>query len=93
MVLTVTFISDDKDGNTNDDNVIVFCTLLAAILKWTGCMDSGVHRQELLAALGAVLQDPDAMNWGAQCNRAIRLVFPLVDMKRKGKYKAYPFFE
>ena len=54
-------------------------------------MDAGVHRQELLAALGAVLQDSDAMSWGAQCNRAIRLVYPLVDMKRKGKYKAYPF--
>lgn len=63
----------------------------SALLRWNGCMDSGVHRQELLAALGAVLQEPDALNWGAQCNRAIRLVFPLVDMKRKGKYKAYPF--
>ncbi|XP_053381048.1 uncharacterized protein LOC123551920 [Mercenaria mercenaria] len=60
---------------------------LPSILKWTGNMDSGVHRQDLLLLLCDVIQDSDVSNWGAQCNRAIRLVFPNIDMKRKGKYK------
>ena len=73
------------------DYVLSFYCMISAILKWTGNMDCGVHRQDLLILLCETIQDSDACNWGAQCNRAIRLVFPNIDMKRKGKYKTYPF--
>lgn len=53
-------------------------------------MENGVHRQDLLIVLTDAIQDAEVGNWGAQCNRALRLVFPHVDMKRKGKYKTYP---
>ncbi|KAL4218996.1 hypothetical protein ACF0H5_021580 [Mactra antiquata] len=65
---------------------------LPSILKWTGNMENGIHRQDLLIVLSDAIQDTDVGNWGAQCNRALRLVFPHVDMKRKGKYKTYPLY-
>ncbi|XP_052222943.1 uncharacterized protein LOC127838902 [Dreissena polymorpha] len=61
---------------------------LPAIVKWTGCMEEGVYRQDLLTVLAVCLCEEEACHWGAQANRAMRHVFPLVDMKRKGKYKS-----
>ncbi|XP_060594780.1 uncharacterized protein LOC132749112 [Ruditapes philippinarum] len=74
-----------RDINIDMDKIVEH---LPSILRWTGNMESGVHRQDLLILLCEAIQDTDASNWGAQCNRAIRLVFPNIDMKRKGKYKA-----
>lgn len=59
-----------------------------AILQWTGCLEMGVYRHELLSVLARSMCDPDAYHWGSQCNRAIRIVFPMTDIKRRGKYKS-----
>lgn len=73
-----------RDINIDMDKIVEH---LPKILRWTGNMDCGVHRQDLLLVLSDTIQDVDVGNWGAQCNRAIRAVFPNVDMKRKGKFK------
>lgn len=73
-----------RDINMDMEKIVEY---LPSILKWTGNMECGVHRQDLLILLSDAIHDSDVSNWGAQCNRAIRLVFPNVDMKRKGKYK------
>ena len=59
-------------------------------LDWTGDMDSGVIREDLLSVLAVRLGDPELQNRGMQCNKAIRMVFPAVNMMRKGKFKTYP---
>ena len=61
------------------------------MLLWTGDMDKGVYRDDILLALSDMLSDPDIKSWGKQSNKAIRVVFPNVEIKRKGKDKTYPF--
>ena len=53
-------------------------------------MDKGVYRDDILLALSDMLSDPDIKSWGKQSNKAIRVVFPNVEIKRKGKDKTYP---
>jgi len=53
-------------------------------------MESGISRDEILELLKGRIEEPDVQHWGVQCNRAIRVLFPNVEMKRKGKYKTYP---
>ena len=65
--------------------------LFSAILLWTGDMDKGVYRDDILSVLVDTLGNPETKNWGKQCNKAVRVVFPNVDIKRKGKDKTYPF--
>jgi hypothetical protein len=55
-------------------------------------MEAGVSRDDVLHILGRKIDDSEVQHWGIQCNRAIRILFPHVQMKRKGKYKTYPFF-
>ena len=47
-------------------------------------------RDTILDIMSEILQDGDVINWGTQCNRAIRNLFPMVFIKRKGKFKSYP---
>ena len=55
-------------------------------------MDNGVYRDDILSVLADTLRDSETKNWGKQCNKAVRVVFPNVEIKRKGKDKTYPFF-
>ncbi|XP_033760957.1 uncharacterized protein LOC117342806 [Pecten maximus] len=63
---------------------------LHSLVQWTGDLESGVSRDEILELLKGRIEEPDVQHWGVQCNRAIRVLFPNVEMKRKGKYKTYP---
>ncbi|XP_069121256.1 uncharacterized protein [Argopecten irradians] len=65
---------------------------LHSLVQWTGDLDSGVSRDEILELLKGRIEEPDVQHWGVQCNRAIRVLFPNVEMKRKGKYKTTVFF-
>lgn len=53
-------------------------------------MQKGVSRDEVLRALAELVGETEVQHWGVQCNRAVRMLFPHVEMKRKGKYKTYP---
>ncbi|XP_060068010.1 uncharacterized protein LOC132548205 [Ylistrum balloti] len=65
---------------------------LHSLVQWTGDLESGVSRDEILELLKGRIEEPDVQHWGVQCNRAIRVLFPNVEMKRKGKYKTTVFF-
>ena len=54
-------------------------------------MEKGVYRDDILSVLADTLENPETKNWGKQCNKAVRVVFPNIDIKRKGKDKTYPF--
>ena len=56
-------------------------------------MDCGVFRDELLTSLSEIMNNPDVVNWGMQCNRAVRQGYPHVHIKRKGKFKKYPLLQ
>ncbi|XP_070176158.1 uncharacterized protein [Littorina saxatilis] len=64
---------------------------LPGLLFWSGEVSRGVSRDEVLHVLAARLSESEVYQWGMQCNKALRILFPLVVMKRKGKYKTYPF--
>ncbi|KAL5013019.1 hypothetical protein ScPMuIL_011570 [Solemya velum] len=64
---------------------------LPTVVYWTGDLQSGVARDEVLDLLHEKIDEPDVVHWGVQCNRAMRLLFPDIQMKRKGKFKTYPF--
>lgn len=49
--------------------------------------DCSISRDDLLTVLHKRIDEPDVLYWGMQCNRAIRIVFPSVIIKRKGKFK------
>ncbi len=68
-----------------------FC--FSGLVYWTGDGETGVSRDELLELLAEKMEEKDVLHWGVQCNRAMRMLFPDVQMKRKGKYKTYPFYE
>lgn len=55
--------------------------------------DCSISRDDLLTVLHKRIDEPDVLYWGMQCNRAIRIVFPSVTIKRKGKFKTYPFIK
>lgn len=55
--------------------------------------DCSISRDDLLTVLHKRIDEPDVLYWGMQCNRAIRIVFPSVIIKRKGKFKTYPFIK
>ena len=61
------------------------------MLLWSGQVERGVTRDDVLHVLAARLSESEVYQWGMQCNKALRILFPLVLMKRKGKYKTYPF--
>ncbi|XP_071097690.1 uncharacterized protein [Haliotis cracherodii] len=65
---------------------------LPDLVYWTGECDTGVSRDELLELLAEKIEEKDVQHWGVQCNRAMRMLFPEVQMKRKGKYKTTVFF-
>ncbi|XP_076436569.1 LOW QUALITY PROTEIN: uncharacterized protein LOC143276068 [Babylonia areolata] len=65
---------------------------LPGLLCWSGQVERGVSRDAVLHVLAARLSEAEVFHWGMQCNKALRMLFPLVLMKRKGKYKTYPFF-
>ena len=60
------------------------------MLLWSGQVERGVTRDDVLHVLAARLSESEVYQWGMQCNKALRILFPLVLMKRKGKYKTYP---
>ncbi|KAL8568217.1 hypothetical protein ACOMHN_027740 [Nucella lapillus] len=65
---------------------------LPGLLYWSGQVERGVTRDAVLHVLAERLSEAEVFHWGMQCNKALRMLFPLVHMKRKGKYKTYPFF-
>ncbi|WAR30976.1 hypothetical protein MAR_033518 [Mya arenaria] len=78
-------LSSSRELNADTERIVEH---LPTVVQWTGCMETGVYRQELLLVLGASPGE-QAYHWGSQCNRAIRLVFPLILKKRKGSQ--FPF--
>ncbi|KAL3870657.1 hypothetical protein ACJMK2_038704 [Sinanodonta woodiana] len=64
---------------------------LPTVLTWTGNLYHGVSRDQILNMLIEKFSESEVKHWGSQCNRAIRFLYPDVEMKRKGKYKTYPF--
>ncbi|KAK7094572.1 hypothetical protein V1264_006107 [Littorina saxatilis] len=62
------------------------------LLFWSGEVSRGVSRDEVLHVLAARLSESEVYQWGMQCNKALRILFPLVVMKRKGKYKTTVYF-
>ncbi|XP_041368862.1 uncharacterized protein LOC121383126 [Gigantopelta aegis] len=78
-----------RDISRDLDLVIRF---LPEIIHWTGDTESGVSRDQLLEVLAAKIKDPDIHHWGVQCNRAARMLFPDIQMRRKGKYKSTVFY-
>ncbi|XP_076091197.1 uncharacterized protein LOC143063116 [Mytilus galloprovincialis] len=65
---------------------------LHTIVRWRGDLEAGVSRDDVLHILGRKIDDSEVQHWGVQCNRAIRILFPHVQMKRKGKYKTTVYF-
>ncbi|KAK3602204.1 hypothetical protein CHS0354_004722 [Potamilus streckersoni] len=65
---------------------------LPTVLTWTGNMYHGVSRDQVLNMLIEKFSESEVKHWGSQCNRAIRFLYPDVEMKRKGKYKTTVFF-
>ncbi|XP_025112989.1 uncharacterized protein LOC112575379 [Pomacea canaliculata] len=65
---------------------------LPSLLRWTGHVQKGVSRDEVLRALAELVGETEVQHWGVQCNRAVRMLFPHVEMKRKGKYKTTVYF-
>lgn len=61
------------------------------LVCWTGDLETGVSRDELLQLLAEPIADSNVLVWGIECNRAVRKLYPEVHTKRKGKYKTYPF--
>ncbi|XP_061169596.1 uncharacterized protein LOC133178954 [Saccostrea echinata] len=57
------------------------------LVQFSDDMECSVSRDDLLTVLHKRIDEPDVLYWGMQCNRAIRIVFPLVIIKRKGKFK------
>ncbi|XP_062594576.1 uncharacterized protein LOC134255994 [Saccostrea cucullata] len=57
------------------------------LVQFSEDAESSVSRDDLLTVLHKRIDEPDVLYWGMQCNRAIRIVFPSVVIKRKGKFK------
>ena len=63
---------------------------VTGVIRFTGHMNNCVTRDMLLYILSEQLNEPDVTNWGTQCNRAVRHLYPQTYLKRKGKFKTYP---
>lgn len=57
------------------------------VVEFSEDVDCSISRDDLLTVLHKRIDEPDVLYWGMQCNRAIRIVFPSVIIKRKGKFK------
>ncbi|XP_013420312.1 uncharacterized protein LOC106180755 [Lingula anatina] len=66
--------------------------MLPEFVQWTGLPDSCISRDVLLENVSWVINDQDINNWGMQCNRAMRQLFPDVATKRKGKLKTTYYY-
>ena len=71
--------------------LIYVFNIFAELVFWTGDLDVGISRDEVLQLLGEKIEETGVQYWGVQCNRAMRFLFPSIHMKRKGKFKTYPF--
>lgn len=65
---------------------------LPELVFWTGDLDVGISRDEVLQLLGEKIEETGVQYWGVQCNRAMRFLFPSIHMKRKGKFKTTVYF-
>ena len=64
----------------------------AGVVQYTGSADSSVARETILGMLSSRLGEPSVLTWAGQCNKAVRQVFPHVNLRRKGKYKTTFYF-
>lgn len=65
--------------------------LFLEVVMWTGDPEQCIMREGLLEVVAGVLDDQIVLEWGIPCNRAMRHLFPSLTIKRRGKYKTYPF--
>lgn len=66
--------------------------VLPCVIRFTGHMNNCVTRDMLLYILSEQLSESDVTNWGTQCNRAVRHLYPQTYLKRKGKFKTTCYF-
>ncbi|XP_064616474.1 uncharacterized protein LOC135480550 [Liolophura sinensis] len=78
-----------RDMSLDTEKILQY---LPDLVCWTGDLESGVSRDELLHLLAEPIADSNVLVWGIECNRAVRKLYPEVHTKRKGKYKTTVFY-
>ena len=64
---------------------------IVGVISWSGESECNVSRDVLLDLLSTTNDNPAMTDWGTACNKAVRQLYPNVIIKRKGKFKTYPF--